>query len=454
MTLRNRILISVLAGVLATIFLLGTILLVRVNRNFEQYLAIEQQLQMADLVQQIENVYQRSTVSSGELEHLADSRRIYLEVFDKEGNRAGVYDGIPQSMTMRGNYVEREVPVLNTMRQQVGSLKIGYWDHSLLSQSAENFTRSLSGSILLAMLAAFVFSFFASLYVSRRITRPVQQIMTQTDRIRNGDYSMRPKPQGFAREFDQLTANINSLSDALQSQETYRKKYAQDIAHELRTPVTALKLHIAAIRDGLRPANAENLELLNFEVNRLSRMIEMLKTSFEESKQEMPLQIEPVTLQELADELTASLLPLFSADEVELTVDVPPNALLHTDKERLRQILYNLLSNAKKAVDRGGHVRLFTQTNKKQLRLILEDDGIGISAADLPHIFDRFYRADTARNTKQGGTGLGLSIVKSHVQALKGTIQVESTPGEGTRFTLVFPVQFPNLPEPDTETTT
>lgn len=443
MTLRNRIHISILASILGILFLLGATLLLQSNRNFRQYLAIEQQIQTAELVQQIETVYQRSGASAGELEYLVSSERIYLEIYDQNGQLIDSYDGIPDNMVLRGNYVEREIPVLNALRQQVGTMKIGFWDHSLLSQSAERFSRALSGSILLTTLIAFVLSLFISYTISRHITRPVQQIMEQTEKIRDGDYSLRPEPRGFALEFDQLTDNINSLSDALQSQEQHRKKYAQDIGHELRTPVTALKLHIAAIQDGLRPANEENLKLLSYEVNRLSRLIEMLATSFEERGQTGAPQIESVRLKPMVEELTASLRPMFSADEVQLLTEISTDCVLESDRERLRQILYNLLSNAKKAVEHGGTVRLTAKCTKKQIVITVQDNGIGIRSADLPHIFDRFYRADTARNTKQGGTGLGLSIVKAHVQSLHGTIKVDSTPGEGSSFITTLPAQWP-----------
>lgn len=439
MTLRNRILISLLAGVLATIFLLGGILLLRVNRDFEQYLAIEQELRIANLVQRIESIYQRATPSETELGLLASTQRIYLEVYNQAGERIGVYDGIPDTDAMRGNYVEQKIPVLNTVRQQIGSLQIGYWDHSLLSQSAEDFSRSLLGTILLSMLAAFLFSSFASMYISRRITRPVEEIMQQTEQIRFGDYSMRPDTQGFAAEFDQLTHNINALSDTLESQEAYRKKYAQDIAHELRTPVTALKLHIAAMQDGLREPTEENLRLVTEEVNRLSRMIEMLKASFENHDESTPVLIETVDCKTLGNELSSSLGPLFLQGDVSLLIDIPDDCKIETDRERLRQILYNLLSNAKKAVDQGGTVTLAARPGKKEIIFTVEDDGIGIHASDLPHIFDRFYRADTARNTRQGGTGLGLAIVRAHVQSLGGNIRAESTPGEGSRFIVSLP---------------
>lgn len=443
MTLRNRILVSILAGVLGSIFLLGAILMVRVHKNFERYLMLEQQLQMANLVEEIQTVYLNNAPSSRELERLAEAEHIYLRLYDTDGNLLQSYDGIPSESTMHGHYVENTVPVLNTYRQQIGTMEIGYWDHSLLSQTAANFTRSLTVSTLLAMLAAFVMAFFSSFYISRRITRPVEEIMAQTEKIRQGDFSLRPAPQGFAVEFDQLTDNINTLSDTLKTQESSRKKYAQDIAHELKTPVTALNLHVSAMLDGILPANEENLRAIRYEITRLNRMTEMLKSTFDAQESTDRIHIESVDCTALLNELADSLRPMLNKDRVQITLSLPAELVTETDKEKLRQILYNLLSNAKKAVDQGGRIRIEGHKTKKDIVLTVADDGIGIRSVDLPHIFDRFYRADTARNTKKGGTGLGLAIVKSHIQSLHGTIRVESTPGEGSRFTITLPLYWP-----------
>jgi two-component sensor histidine kinase len=206
---------------------------------------------------------------------------------------------------------------------------------------------------------------------------------------------------------------------------------------------TALNLHVSAMLDGILPANEENLRAIRYEITRLNRMTEMLKSTFDAQESTDRIHIESVDCTALLNELADSLRPMLNKDRVQITLSVPAELVTETDKEKLRQILYNLLSNAKKAVDQGGRIRIEGHKTKKDIVLTVADDGIGIRSVDLPHIFDRFYRADTARNTKKGGTGLGLAIVKSHIQSLHGTIRVESTPGEGSRFTITLPLYWP-----------
>ena len=134
--------------------------------------------------------------------------------------------------------------------------------------------------------------------------------MAQTEKIRQGDFSLRPAPQGFAVEFDQLTDNINTLSDTLKTQESSRKKYAQDIAHELKTPVTALNLHVSAMLDGILPANEENLRAIRYEITRLNRMTEMLKSTFDAQESTDRIHIESVDCTALLNELADSLRPM------------------------------------------------------------------------------------------------------------------------------------------------
>lgn len=449
MTLRNRILISIVGGILCAVLLVGAISAYRVNRDFASYLKVDQQARTNRILQNIAQIYQSdSSLNLEEIESYSRREGIYIEIFDRHQKSLKQFDGIPGNAVMSGNYVEKEVPILGAFQQIVGSIRVGYWDNSLISQSARSFSQSMYVSVLSAVLFAGVFSFIASFWISRRITKPVEAIITQTNRIRNGDYSHKPDPEGFAREFDQLTNNINLLSDTLETQEGYRKKYAQDIAHELRTPVTALKLQISAMRDKIIQPDDENLTIALDEINRLNRMIEMLKSSFQNEEGWAEIHVESVNLSAFIENIAVSIRPLLSADHVRLQLNVPKQAVLETDPERLRRILYNLISNAKKSVNEQGLITIQVRQNKKNTTIEVRDNGIGIRRKDLPHIFDRFYRADIARNTKQGGTGLGLAIVKSFVSSLNGTIEVETELGVGTAFAIILPTGWPNNSDP------
>ena len=453
MTFRKRILQSIILGFLCSILVTGSISFLRVRQNFSTYLRLEQQFRISRILTEIGDLYRENQrMSQNDLQTLAGQENLFIEIIDQNGHSVDKFDGIDPQDSMHGTYIERDITIFGTYRNPIGTIRIGYWDHSLLSQSAKAFTESLYLSFIISLLLATVFAFFASFWISRRVTKPVEAIMLQTERIRFGDYSVKPEPAGYAKEFDQLTENINSLSEALEQQESYRRKYAQDISHELRTPVTSMKLQIATMRDGIREPNRENLILLMDEVNRLNRLIEMLKDSFQDGTTWTELKIEPVEVEEFLNSLADSVRPLFAIDDCQLTIVTAPRLVIETDPDKLRQILYNLMSNAKKAINPGGTVTVRAYPSKSLVKFVVEDNGIGIRESDIPHVFERFYRADTARNTKQGGTGLGLSIVKSTVQSLQGTIFVNSEVGRGSTFTVTLPMHWTEPEKPKKET--
>lgn len=438
MTLKRKTLLFTFSLMLAILILIGVILMVQMEKNFSWYLELEQESKVNDYIEELESIYRLDRgMYSLRIDEFAKKEELHLKLFDTKGNILREINAVPKDSIMRGNYVEREFPVFTTRLEYIGSIQIGFWDYSFLRMSADDFTRSMYTTIGIVILIGLLFSLIASFAITKSIVKPVEKIRLQTDSIRSGRYDKKIDSTGFSKELASLAQNINELAYTLNRQEESRKKYAQDISHELRTPVTALKLQLSAMRDGIRPLNKESVLISIEEVNRLNRLIEMLKESFTNDNQRS-MHFEFIDLEPFIEELALSFSPLLETDGVQFSIKQEIKHSLWADRDALQRILYNLLSNAKKAMHKDGRIILSVTQKKGETTFTVQDDGAGISSKDLPFIFDRFYRGDSVRNTRQGGTGLGLSIVKSLVHEMNGTISVESTIGQGSTFVVRF----------------
>ena len=212
-----------------------------------------------------------------------------------------------------------------------------------------------------------------------------------------------------------------------------------DIAHELRNPVAVIKSHLEAMEDGVWEPTPERIRLTVSEVDRLSQLIREVEklTSIEGAAHS--LSVEETDASSVVEKASLVFDPLYKNKGVELKRDIEPGVMMQLDGAKMRQVVENLLSNALRYTDAGGSVTVALTGGEKEMTVSVADTGIGIAAKDLPYIFERFYRTDVSRARTSGGIGIGLAIVKAIVEAHGGTIEVESEPGKGTRFTVKIP---------------
>ena len=226
--------------------------------------------------------------------------------------------------------------------------------------------------------------------------------------------------------------------------ERMRREFVANVSHELKTPLTAIKSLLETLLSGALEDPANNrrfVTLIDEDATRLGRLIDdLLELSQIESKA-AALQLQPVALQPLFEDLGHHLRPQLEARRVRLELALPPNTpAVQADPARLRQIFLNLLDNAIKFNAPGGRVSVRAAADGTTMRIAVEDTGIGIPEADLPRIFERFYRVDKARSRELGGTGLGLAIVKHLAELHAGRVTVESRPGQGSILTVILPL--------------
>ena len=233
------------------------------------------------------------------------------------------------------------------------------------------------------------------------------------------------------------------MSDRLGQLDKSRNQFVSNASHELKTPLSTMKILIETIlyQDPLDPGmTKEFLNDVNKEIDRLNRIVSDLLTLVNIDSGGMKLNAAELDIRDLLLEQVKRLAPLARENGIELDCAAREAVEVFGDSLKLQQVLYNVIDNAIKYTPRGGEVHAELTRSGKRAIIRISDSGIGIPAADLPHIFDRFYRVDKARSRATGGTGLGLSIVKQIVQLHGGTITATSEENAGSAFTIDLPI--------------
>jgi len=277
-----------------------------------------------------------------------------------------------------------------------------------------------------------------SLVLIAQFLRPLGKLTRATERIAQGDL---PKAIDIRSrdEIGRLGHSFSQMVDGLRTSEKLRQTMTADIAHELRTPVTIIQGTLEAILDGVYDASDSTIAPIYEETLHLGRLIDDLRDLAQAEAGELHLEKEPTDVGVLARQV---------AETVIAAVESAPRLVIHADPDlptidvdpmRFRQVLANLVSNAARHTPVEGEIRIDVRRVRTGIELRVSDTGTGIAREDLPHLFERFYRGDPARN-RTGGTGLGLAITKQWVEAHGGTIWAENRPTTGARFVVQIPI--------------
>ncbi len=278
--------------------------------------------------------------------------------------------------------------------------------------------------------------------LSRSLTAPLRHLSNAARVVAARDFSHRVKEEGSA-ELTEVAQAFNQMTTALEESERQRQNMVADVAHELRTPLTVIQGNLQAILDDVYPLDKAEISRLYDETRLLSRLVDDLRELALADAGQLRLNRQPVAAAEIAQAAVASLSLAAEAKEVALSAQVPADLPpVHADPDRLAQVLHNLLVNALRHTPAGGTVTVTATPGATDLEIAVVDTGEGIAAEDLPHVFDRFWRADRSRSRDRlltGGSGLGLSVAQSLVEAHGGRIWVESAAGRGAAFRFTLP---------------
>lgn len=274
-------------------------------------------------------------------------------------------------------------------------------------------------------------------YLAIRFVGPIRALTRINRRYAGGDRKARATVQGND-EIAELGASFNHLADQLATEQERQKQLLTDIAHELRTPLTVLRGELEAMQDGLMKADPGNLGRLIEEVDLLTHLVQDLRLLTLADSSGLTLNRSLFDLSNLAQEALAAFNTKAEAKGIQLQSQLAPVQVL-ADRERILQVIYNLLENALRHTDQGA-ITLSTRQEPGWAVLEVADTGPGIPEADLPYIFERFYRADPARSRETGGSGLGLTIVKALIEAHGGKVSVANGVKGGAIFSIRLPL--------------
>ena len=319
--------------------------------------------------------------------------------------------------------------------QPVGHVYVDV-NREFLSTESHGFLNTLLYTVLIGGALTVGVAVLLAAWLSKRITAPVTALTDATQAIAQGDPTRLPVTS--SDELGQMTAAFNRMTSALETQRELRRRLINDVSHELNTPLSVILLEARGLRDGLQTAESASDHIIE-EVDRLRGLVTDLDWLAETDQGELRLTLEATSVHELLAAEVDRWQPQSQARQVGLSLDLSADLPdVDIDRMRMSQALGNVIGNAVNCTEAGGRVAIGASLEGGSLVAIsVTDDGIGIDDADLPHIFDRFYRTDRSRRRGIGGTGLGLAIARAIVQAHGGTISVASDgPGQGAAVTI------------------
>jgi len=326
---------------------------------------------------------------------------------------------------------------------QSGQNNSGNAAAGIISESQQQLLDEMNRSIWLSGGLAGLAALGLGLLLASQIIRPLKALSRSARRIAGGELSQRVKVDS-RDELGELAESFNHMAQSLETNEQSRQRLLADIAHELRTPLTVIEGTVDGILDGVFEADAQHLTTIKEESATLTRLIKDLRDISLAESGKLKLEMTQLDIADIIRRQAKQASILAKDKSIALLSDIPANLSTVTgDATRLNQITANLLSNALRHTPAGGQISLSLKNmlyrDKPGIMVSVTDNGEGIPPADLPHIFDRFYRVNTSRARSEGGSGLGLAIVKEMAEAHGGYVWAESLLGKGSTFNYWLP---------------
>lgn len=457
-SLKSKLTLSYIMVVVLCVLLTSILMNFFSDKYFREYVRQNQDNKNKEIVMQLSGQYsENGGWNYGMIEAIgvaALENGLIMRVRDISGNiiwdanehNNGMCQRIIQQMALnvseryprvKGTYTEIPYDLYSDFKK-VGVVEIGSYSPYYLTDHDISFINTLNTLLLGAGALSLILAVIVGLSMARRLSAPITKVINSAQAIEKGNYTSRVINESNASELRQLSTTINNLARTLENQENLRKRLTSDVAHELRTPLATLQSHMEAMIDGLWTPDKERLISCHDEIVRLNNLVGDLEKLARYEGENLILNKSCFDVSELITSLVKNFEKDFMDKRIEISVSGKKTEIC-ADKDKISQVLVNLLSNSLKYTPEGGRVIICTEDEKDAILISVEDNGFGIPKEDLPYIFERFYRADKSRNRLTGGSGIGLAIARSIVEAHKGTITAHSIEGCGSKFIISLP---------------
>lgn len=458
-SLRTKLSSAILIIVLMTIAIISFLSNYFINRQFTAYIAKQQDMKAQVITSSISQQYSMDTgrwnmnyiyaigmnsLYEGYIIRVYDSNNdILWDALSHDMELCyQIMDDISHRMEMEypqlhGEFQATDYPLIQS-GQTIGAVSISQFGPFFMNENDFKFLRSMNTILISVGLISLAVSVFVGHLLAKRISMPIFKTVEVTKQIAEGNYEVRLQESYDTLELDRLVGSINHLAGSLQRLEKLRKQLTEDVAHELRTPITVLQSYIEAMAEGLWEATPERLESCYEEVLRIGKLVGDLDNLSKIESESLKLDMCSFPLYDILDKTVRSMEK--ELQEKHLKVEITGSqVMLYADQDRMKQVAVNLITNAIKYSKEGSRITVQMFEEQGKVGFSVKDKGFGISQEELPFIFERFYRADKSRNRSTGGSGIGLTIVKAIVEAHGGLVTVQSEPMVGSNFTVTLP---------------
>lgn len=451
-TIKYKLTVAISISALLSLLIAYVVINLTLNTRFNDYLKINQEKRDERILTIFKENYLRDDrwmITSGKaVEREAETSNFTVALLNWDRTAIWEMDPLelvkkqralnPDSSFSMDQYVPYELPI-KYENQIIGYVVIGQFSPLVISRDDENFLNSITVGILISAFIAVFIILIIALFVARQLSEPIEKISKTAFSLSTGDLSARENTVGDVMEIETLRKSINTLGEKLDRQDMLRKRLISDVSHELRNPLNVLQTNLEAIIDGILPATPERLQSLNSEVIRFGKLIDNLNILKQFEAESMVAKIVILDVKQILNDVYNNFQGLTKEKSIRFKYEYPKSNDIYilADKHSIYQIVTNLLHNAIKFTPRNGKITIRLSRDDNFCYIRIKDSGIGIPKEDLPNVFERFYRVDKSREMIEGN-GIGLTIVKNFVKLNGGTINVISTLGKGSTFTLRF----------------
>ena len=453
--LNKKLILSLVSLIIIVILSIALSINSVFNKKFEQYIIRNNENEISNIIDSIRSKYVNGEWELSSIQQIGEnaiSNGIFVDLYDKDSNLVWgamtcnknmchmVMGSIENNMINKNksNYTEKLFEIKNLDNEIIGSIKIGSYGSLYYMDNDVDFLKEINKVITNIGIVIVLITIFIAILISNNISKPVEVVSNMANLIGDGDYDNKIDYDSNIVEIDVLIKSINKLSAKLEEQENLRKRLTTDISHELRTPLTSIQTHLEAMIDGIWEPDTERLNSVNEEVIRLTNLVNQLQNLAKFDSEKSKLNLAKVNVKNLIMNVVYNNQGKALEKNINIECDLE-SIDSYLDKDKISQVIVNLLSNAIRYTNNGGKIFISLYKENNNLKIQFKDNGIGIPKENIKYIFERFYRVDESRSKNTGGIGVGLTIVKSIIDLHQGTIEVRSEVNKGSEFIVILP---------------